>query len=115
MEKHKLKQARIRKGFTQQEVADKLATDISNYSRKENGYVGITKQEWKKLASILQVSEDEIYQENEAAVNNTFFDNSSITNQNIGVPAVMLENLLDYIAFLKEENSRLKQELKAKN
>ena len=45
MEKLKLKQARIQKGFTQQQIADALPTDISNYSRKENGHVGITKEE----------------------------------------------------------------------
>ena len=45
MEKLKLKQARTRKGFTQQQVANALPTDISNYSRKENGYVAITKAE----------------------------------------------------------------------
>jgi transcriptional regulator with XRE-family HTH domain len=111
MEKHKLKHVRISKGVTQQQLADQLHTDISNYCRKENGYVGITKQEWQKLASILQVPESEIYQENETSLNNTFFDNSGINNQNLGVSAVVMEHLLDYISFLKEENSRLKHEL----
>jgi transcriptional regulator with XRE-family HTH domain len=109
MEKQKLKKIRTRKGFTQQQVADALATDISNYCRKEKGSVGITRPEWKKLASILDVSEEEIYQENEPALSNTFFDNSSIINQNIGVPAAVLEQLFD--SLLKEENSRLKKEL----
>jgi transcriptional regulator with XRE-family HTH domain len=111
MEKQKLKQVRLHKGFTQQQVADALSTDISNYSRKENGHVRITKQEQKKLASILGVSEDEISQESEPMLNNTFFDSSSITNQNIGVPAAVLEHLYDYISLLKKENSRLKEEL----
>jgi len=31
MEKLKLKQTRVRKGFTQQQVADALPTDISNW------------------------------------------------------------------------------------
>ena len=119
MEKLKLKQTRVRKGFTQQQVADALPTDISNYSRKENGYVAITKAEWKRLATFLQVPEEEIYQENESMLSNTFFDNSnlvnqnsSITTQNIGIPTVVLEQLLDYISLLKEENSRLRNEKK---
>ena len=112
MEKLKLKQTRVRKGFTQQQVADALPTDISNYSRKENGYVAITKAEWKRLATFLQVPEEEIYQENESMLTNTFFDNSSIVNQNVGIPAVILEQLLDYISLLKEENSRLRNEKK---
>jgi transcriptional regulator with XRE-family HTH domain len=112
MEQKKLKKIRIRKGFTQKQIADAISTDVSNYSRKENGYVCITPQEWKKLAAVLEVSEEEIYQENEPTLSNTFFDNSGITNQNVGVPALVLEQLYDYIAFLKEENARLKKELK---
>ncbi|MDR0333919.1 MAG: helix-turn-helix domain-containing protein [Dysgonamonadaceae bacterium] len=112
MEKLRLKQTRIQRGFTQQQVADALPTDISNYCRKENGYVNITKAEWKRLASFLQVPEEEIYQENEATLNNTFFDNSSITNQNIGIPTAVFEHLLSYISLLKEENERLKSEMR---
>jgi len=111
MEQKKLKKIRTRKGFTQKELADALSTDISNYCRKERGFVGITSKEWKKLATVLDVPEEEIYQDNETMMSNTFFDNSSITNQNVGVPAVILEQLFDYINLLKEENSRLKKEL----
>ena len=121
MEKLKLKQARIQRGFTQQQVADALPTDISNYSRKENGHVGITKEEWKRLAAFLQVPEEDIFQENESTLSNNFFDNSSITNQNssittqnIGIPTAVLEHLLDYISLLKEENERLKSEVGGK-
>ena len=110
MEKQKLKQIRKQKGFSQQEMANFIATDISNYCRKEKGAVGITKQEWKKLAAALNVPEEDIYQENESVLNNTFFDNSSLTNQSVGVPAIVLEQLFDYISLLKEENSRLKKE-----
>jgi transcriptional regulator with XRE-family HTH domain len=106
-----IKKTRIRKGFTQKELADAISTDISNYSRKERGCVGISTQEWKKLASVLDVSEEEIYQENEPTLSNTFFDNSSITNQNVGVPAMVLEHLYDYITLLKEDNARLRKEL----
>jgi len=114
MEKVKLKHWRISKGFTQQQLADVLATDISNYCRKENGYVSITKQEWKKLAATLGVSEEDIYQENDSTLHNTFFDNSGINNQNIGVPAAVLEHLFDYISLLKSEIVRLQKELEKK-
>ncbi|MDR1543949.1 MAG: helix-turn-helix domain-containing protein [Prevotellaceae bacterium] len=113
MEKQKLKQIRKQKGFSQQEMANSICTDVSNYCRKEKGYVGITKQEWRKLATALNVSEEDIYQANES-VNNPCFDNSSITNQNVGISAPMLKQLLDYITLLKEENSRLKQEIEKK-
>jgi len=115
MEQQKLKKIRTRKGFTQKEMADAISTDISNYCRKEKGLVSITPKEWKKLATILDVSEEEIYQENESVLSNTFFDNSSITNQNVGVPSIILEQLFDYINLLKEENNRLKKELDKKS
>ncbi|WP_291939621.1 helix-turn-helix domain-containing protein [Chryseobacterium sp.] len=38
MQRKKLRSVRKRKGFTQQQVADFIATDVSNYSRKESGY-----------------------------------------------------------------------------
>jgi transcriptional regulator with XRE-family HTH domain len=111
MEQKKLKRIRTHKSFTQKEMADTISTDVSDYSHKESGYASITPKEWKKLATALEVSEEEIYSENEPTLSNTFFDNSSITNQNIGVPALVLEQLHDEISSLKEENARLKKEL----
>jgi transcriptional regulator with XRE-family HTH domain len=111
MQKEKLRQARIERGYTQKQLADILPTDISNYCRKENGLVGISRTEWKKFAAFLNVPEEEIYEENESALNNTFYDNSGITNQNVGISAVVLEHLYDYIALLKAENKRLQNEL----
>jgi transcriptional regulator with XRE-family HTH domain len=37
MLKDKLRTIRKQKNYTQQQVADALATDVSNYSRKESG------------------------------------------------------------------------------
>jgi hypothetical protein len=42
MEKFKLKQTRVRKGFTQQQMADALPTVISNYCKKESGTTKIS-------------------------------------------------------------------------
>jgi transcriptional regulator len=50
MQKVKLRGKKT-KGFTQQQMADMLPTDVSNYSRKEAGTVGITKQNGLNLQS----------------------------------------------------------------
>ncbi|MBB6331761.1 transcriptional regulator with XRE-family HTH domain [Chryseobacterium sediminis] len=123
MQKEKLRVIRKQKGYTQQQVADFIATDVSNYSRKESGDVRIVRDEWDKIARFLDVPFEDIYEEEEplVVINNdhpVFNDRSSsagvITNQNNydNIPGAIIENLQNYIALLKEENTRLKQELK---
>jgi len=123
MQKEKLRLIRKQKGYTQQQVADFIATDVSNYSRKESGDVRIIPDEWDKIARFLEVPIEEIYEEEDAkvVVNNdhpVFNDRSSsagvITNQNNydNIPGPIIENLQAYIMLLKEENERLKEELK---
>ncbi|MCC3216575.1 MULTISPECIES: helix-turn-helix transcriptional regulator [Chryseobacterium] len=121
MQKEKLRLIRKQKGYTQQQVADFIATDVSNYSRKESGDVRIVKDEWDKLARFLDVPIEDIYEEEEATVvvNNdhpVFNDRSAgvISNQNNydNIPGDIIKNLQNYIALLKEENEKLKEELK---
>lgn len=123
MQKEKLRLIRKQKGYTQQQVADYIATDVSNYSRKESGDVRIIQDEWDKIARFLEVPVEDIYEDETAAVvvNNdhpVFNDRSTpaglITNQNNydNIPGSIIENLQNYIALLKEENERLKEELK---
>ncbi|MDR6463292.1 MULTISPECIES: helix-turn-helix transcriptional regulator [Chryseobacterium] len=123
MQKEKLRVIRKQKGYTQQQVADFIATDVSNYSRKESGDVRIVKDEWDKLARFLDVPIEDIYEEEEATVviNNNhpvFNDRSSSAgvinslNNYDNIPGDIIENLQNYIALLKEENERLKEELK---
>ncbi|HBV17766.1 helix-turn-helix transcriptional regulator [Chryseobacterium carnipullorum] len=119
MQKEKLREVRKRKGITQQQIADIIATDVSNYSRKESGDVSIRKEEWEKIARFLEVPVEEIYQEEEAKQIN-HFDNNTNSN-NIGnvsgnyycnVPEYLLESQRDLIQILKKENQRLEEELK---
>ncbi|MCL8535534.1 helix-turn-helix domain-containing protein [Chryseobacterium gallinarum] len=121
MQKEKLRFIRKQKGYTQQQVADFIATDVSNYSRKESGDVRIIPDEWEKIARFLDVPLEEIYEEEEpkVVVNNdhpVFNDSSSggngSFNQFNNIPGSIIENLQGYIALLKEENEKLKEELK---
>lgn len=122
MQKEKLRIIRKQKGYTQQQIADFIATDVSNYSRKESGDVKIVPEEWEKIARFLDVPVEEIYEEEEAkiVVNNdhpVFNDQSAgaidTQNQYNNIPGSIIQNLQDYITVLKEENERLKEELKS--
>jgi transcriptional regulator with XRE-family HTH domain len=57
-----LKEQRLLKGFSQKEVASYINTEVSNYNRKENGQVKITRNEWERLAEFLECAVEDIYQ-----------------------------------------------------
>lgn len=124
MQKEKLRVIRKQKGYTQQQIADIIATDVSNYSRKESGDVRIVRDEWDKIARFLDVPVEEIYEDEETRVmvnydhpvfNDRAISAGAITNQNNydNIPGSVIQNLQDYIALLKEENAKLKEELKS--
>ncbi|RXM38325.1 transcriptional regulator [Chryseobacterium sp. CH21] len=121
MQKEKLRNVRKRKGFTQQQVADYIATDVSNYSRKESGDVAIRKDEWEKIARFLEVPMEEIYEEEEAKQINNFdnitgssgFGNNINGNLYCNVPEFLLESQRELIEMLKKENQRLQEEIKS--
>ncbi len=118
MQKEKLRIVRKTKGFTQQQMADVIPTDVSNYSRKESGTASITQAEWNKLARFLEVPVEEIYEEEEAKIiieNPVFNDNTqaNVGNSNATInnelSIEIIKNLQEYISLLKEEINRLKK------
>lgn len=118
MEKEKLRRVRKQKGYTQQEIADIIATEVSNYSRKESGAVKITRIEWEKMANFFDVPMEEIYEEEEIPLmihneNTTVNDNGAFynvngTSNNYNIPNSVIDNLQKYIVMLEEEIKRLK-------
>jgi transcriptional regulator with XRE-family HTH domain len=115
MEKIKLIETRKNKGYSQLYMAEKLNVDESNYCRREKGQSKISSAEWEKLAQILGVSVEDIF---EADENQFFICNDSATvhyqgNNNIySVPESLLETQQKYIKKLEEENQYLKELLK---
>jgi transcriptional regulator with XRE-family HTH domain len=122
MQKEKLRTVRKMKGFTQQQMAEAIPTDVSNYSRKESGAVSITQTEWSKLAKFLEVPVEEIYEEEEAKFifENPVFNDSpgsnigNITANNVGnitneLSIEIIKTMQEYIGLLKEEIERLKK------
>ena len=111
MEKLKLTEKRKAKGLSQSTIADKLCMDVSNYCRRENGQVKITLNEWEKLAGILDVPIEDIYESEE---NQVFIcrDNSTGnyqgTNIIYSIPEYLLETQRKYIERLENEICELR-------
>jgi transcriptional regulator with XRE-family HTH domain len=111
MEKTKLIQARTKRGFTQQQLAEALCVDVSNYNRREKGQIKISNTEWEKLSKILETPVEEIYESEESNFF-VFRDNSTgnyLGNNNIySIPEYFLETQKKYIEKLEKEIQELK-------
>lgn len=117
MIQEKLRNLRKQKGMSQEKMAKILSTDISSYSRKENGKSRIHEDEWEKLANALEVSVDDIKESESSGIvhndNSTLHDQSGSYIHNYNFPISVLEHLQDYIKILKEQNESLKRELES--
>ena len=105
----KLQTIRKQKGYTQQQVADYIATDVSNYSRKENGDVKIFSDEWVKISKFIGIPMEDIYEEDNIEILPSKFKNTNNKLDREPIYLSIISNLQDYIALLKEENERLKK------
>lgn len=61
LKNNKLKGARVEKGLTQREVAEKIGISTVSYTRKENGDYEFTQSEMKKICKILNKSLDFLF------------------------------------------------------
>ena len=61
MRNNKLKGARVEKGLTQREVAEKIGISSVSYTRKENGDYEFAQSEMKKICKILNKSLDFLF------------------------------------------------------
>ena len=115
--KEKLINTRISRDYTQDYLAGNLNIDVSSYSRKENGKVKIAKHEWEKLAELLEVPVEEIYEPDES-IFFIFKDNSTGNGNGIGntvtnnsMPQYVWEIQKKYTEKLEEEVRLLKEEI----
>ncbi len=95
--------------------------DVSSYNRREKGQVKIHITEWEKLAEILDVPLEEIYEYDEnqlfmckdkASAN--FLGTNNGTSNIYTVPESLLETQQKYIQKLEEEIAALQKLLHAK-
>jgi transcriptional regulator with XRE-family HTH domain len=114
MEKQKLIETRKIRGYSQEQMAKHLHMDVSNYNRREKGQAKITSSEWGKLANILNVSVEEIFESEESMIFVCKDQSVGInhgTNNVYTIPEFLLESQRKYIAKLEEENLALKKQL----
>ena len=105
VKKLKLSTVRSSKGFTQQKMAERLFMDVSNYSRRENGTIKISNNEWEKIAEILDVSINEIYESDEST------DNYLGNNNIYFIPEYFLDIQKKYINTLEKEIENLRKKI----
>ncbi|SHF46679.1 helix-turn-helix domain-containing protein [Chryseobacterium vrystaatense] len=111
----KLRNLRKLRGFTQEYMSNILATDVSNYSRKESGEVRIFDEEWVKLAKALDVPVEDIKENKPGSIvnfNDSSTNSGGFLNNYYSIPEYILENQQDYINLLKEQIEMLKTENK---
>jgi len=112
MIKQRLIETRKKKGFSQEYMSTVLSMDVSCYNRREKGQIKISNQEWQKLAEVLEIPLEDIYESDESLIF-VFNDNSSgngniVTNYTI--PQSILDSQKKYIEKLEEEVRCLKEE-----
>jgi transcriptional regulator with XRE-family HTH domain len=107
--KRKLLEARLNKGLSQEKLADLIDMSQPNYSRRENGLKNISAVEWAKIAKVLGVKKEEIYEKN---LQTTFYKSTNDNNTGNRLPFNIPEFVLDHIESLKGENKELKEKLK---
>lgn len=105
MKKQKLKNMRLAKGITQEQIAVILCRDKSAYCRKERGEAKILMVEWQKMADYMEVDLEEIF-ENDAEDTLPPF-----SGEHYYVPISFVQHLQDYIKMLEKQNAELRQQL----
>lgn len=98
-------------------MAEFLFMDISSYNRRENGQMNISTSEWGKMAEILEVPVEAIFEEDKMVSinyeNSTLAENSgNLFSTCNNIPESIIKNLQDFIKHLQEENVQLKEKLK---
>jgi transcriptional regulator with XRE-family HTH domain len=116
MIKEKLIDMRKARGFSTKEIANEMNMTVSSYHRREKGKTKIHTDEGKKLAKIMNVPMEEIYEpEDKQSV--IFNDNATATVTYLGtnniyaIPESLLETLHKYIHTLEEKIVELEEKI----
>lgn len=110
MKKQKLIMHRQEKGFSQYEMAMNMNMEQSQYCRRENGTVQISKKQWESLTKILDVRLEEIYEPHDGVyISNNENVNGSVRNLDNYCTHLELamETMKKYIEKLEKEIDHL--------
>jgi transcriptional regulator with XRE-family HTH domain len=114
MEKTKLIQARENKGFDRNEFADLIQMERYSYRRREKGEVKISHNEWERMAKVLGVSFDDIFEPDANIVNinngEGQINNNTRKIEYYNIPKEMVASQQEYIILLKEKIKKLEEE-----
>lgn len=94
MEKEKLIQIRKAKKNSQTDIAAYLKISQTQYQKRESGKIKISDEEWKRMAQLLEVEVEEIFDSNSEQTN--------VTNE---------KSLKEELLFLKEKIKNLEEKL----
>jgi transcriptional regulator with XRE-family HTH domain len=118
----KLLETRLKKGISQEELAEFVGMSQSNYSRREKGITKISESEWQRIAKGLGVKKEEIQEEKTITITYKNIDVNSSGNSSERILSFYIpEFALQYIEILKtkcndleEKNSLLQKQLQKK-
>jgi transcriptional regulator with XRE-family HTH domain len=112
MIKQKLINKRKEKGISQEDMSTQLGIEQSQYSRRESGTVQITKSEWSKIAKILNIPFEEIYEPHDGVYVLKNENGDTINHNNyLSQSEYAFETLKKYIHKLEHDNKRLNLEI----
>lgn len=111
MIKEKLLVTRLKKGLSQEELAELVCMSQSSYSRRENGLKKISDSEWILLAKKLDVAKEDIFEDDEQTITNANLKENIFLNHSDINHFPMLKYIFEYVWFLKTQNKELKEEI----
>lgn len=113
MIKQKLIDKRKERNLTQEDLAFRLGMETSNYNRRENGIIKISKKEWDKIAKELDTKLEEIYEPEDGVY---IFNNENSSGNFFGpatnnifnnMSELAIETMKKYIDKIELENKEL--------
>lgn len=110
MKKVRLYEARNKKGYSQEYMAQQLSMDTASYHRREKGMTKISSREWLKLAQILELPMEEI-QDRESPILVTSTDISGNKDVVFTIPREFIDNRTRYIKLLEDKILTLENQL----
>jgi transcriptional regulator with XRE-family HTH domain len=101
-----LKEIRVSKGFTQNQMAEKMAIEQTTYSKKERGISPINENEWKRLSEIFETPIDVL----KKALLRMQKVNENEQKDMVSIPLNVFTDIVHQKQKIQEENTQLKME-----
>jgi transcriptional regulator with XRE-family HTH domain len=107
----RIRQARMNKGYSQQEVADRLAISQNKYHKIENNEVKVKAEDLLKIAQELETDVNELLKDERNIFNIRHNNHSHSTNQSVNGTVMQSEVSLEEVRQLYDQVIQGKDEL----